>query len=235
MRVRVKYTKGDKVRFLSHLDVTRNLRMALARAGWPVAMTGGYSPKMKVSFYAPLPVGTAGEEEYMDVVLDTKGIARLVRANAKCGSRKFRDIDILAQLTKAFSRVLPEGFSVKQVYLVDDGKQNFESQITGSLYRIEVEEVTTEDLSPAIEQFLTQEQVLYELERPKQTRTTDLRQFVESIEVVPGSSPATIFMKIRHDNGRTVRPQWVLESLSEFGLDIDTREVIVDRLKVYFD
>lgn len=208
--------------------------MALARAGWPVAMTGGYSPKMKVSFYAPLPVGTAGKKNTWMWCL-TPRVLRVLSGRTLCGSRKFRDIDILAQLTKAFSRVLPEGFSVKQVYLVDDGKQNFESQITGSLYRIEVEEVTTEDLSPAIEQFLTQEQVLYELERPKQTRTTDLRKFVESIEVVPGSSPATIFMKIRHDNGRTVRPQWVLESLSEFGLDIDTREVIVDRLKVYFD
>ena len=50
LKVRVNYVKGDQVRFLSHLDLTRVMRMALRRANWPVLMTQGFSPKMKVSF-----------------------------------------------------------------------------------------------------------------------------------------------------------------------------------------
>lgn len=235
MRVRVKYKKGDTVRFLSHLDVTRNLRMALARAGWPVAMTGGYSPKMKVSFYASLPVGTAGDEEYMDVMLDKGGIADFIGAKAKGESRKSLYVDVLARLAQALSKALPKGFSVSEVCVADAGKQNFESQIVGSLYRIEIEEVTSEGISPAIEGFLAQEQVLFVLQRPKQTRIVDLREFVEDINVIPSSHPVIVFMKIKHDNGRTVRPQWVIDSLSRFGMDIDTGEIIVDRLKLYLE
>ena len=34
------------------------------------------------------------------------------------------------------------------------------------------------------------------------------------------------------DSGRTARPQWVIDSLSEFGLSADSKEVIVDRVKI---
>ncbi|MGI6621178.1 MAG: TIGR03936 family radical SAM-associated protein [Bacillota bacterium] len=241
MRVRVRYTKGDTVRFLSHLDIARNLRMALAGAKWPVAMTQGYSPKMKVSFYAPLPVGTAGDEEYMDVVLDTKGIADFIRAKAQGAlsggnaGRHVRLAHVLTPLAQALSAALPKGIALKGLYIVPDSKSSFESQIRASLYRVETEEVTAEALSSAMAEFLAQAQVLSELRRPGQTKTVDLRKFVESIDVVPNSCPATFFMKIRHENGRTVRPQWVIDSLARFGMDVDTAEVIVDRIKLYLE
>ncbi len=62
----------------------------------------------------------------------------------------------------------------------------------------------------------------------------DLRRFVEYMRIEPdidsGPNSLTLLMRIGHENGRTVRPQWVIGSLSRFGLDIDTNEVIVDRL-----
>ncbi len=234
MRVRVKYKKGDTVRFLSHLDVARNMRMALKRAKWPVAITRGYSPKMRVSFYSPLPVGTSGEEEYLDVTLDKNGITDFIQAKAKGVGHLLSNSDILAQLAGALSNALPKGFAVCELVVVHNGQKPFESQIQGSLYRTEIEEVTADTLSSSIEAFLAEKQVLFEVQRPKESRTMDLRDFVESISLIPGSSPATLFMTIRHDNGRTVRPQWVIDSLSRFGMDINTGEVIVDRLKLYF-
>ncbi len=240
MKIRVRYAKGDKVRFLSHLDLARNIRMALKRAKWPVAMTQGYSPKMKVSFYAPLPVGTSGEEEYLDVTLDRAGLEAFVQSQVAQSGRVSglsSSTEILAKLKCALSSVLPKGFSVHNVFLVPHGDEPFESQIQGSLYRvkIETEEVASQSLSSSIEAFLTQEQVLFEVQRPKKTRTMDLREFVEEICFEPGLYPFTLFMRIRHDNGRTARPQWVVESLSRFGTDIDTGEVIVNRLKLYFE
>ncbi|MGI6628797.1 MAG: TIGR03936 family radical SAM-associated protein [Bacillota bacterium] len=230
MKVRVKYAKGDRVRFLSHLDLARVMRMALKRAKWPVAMTKGYSPKMKVSFYAPLPVGTSGEEEYMDVHLDHSQIG----FQGAPASPQF-----LVQLTRALSGILPEGFSVSHVFAAPGREKPFESQILGSLYRVHIEEVNTDSVAPAIEAFLDRKQVLFDVERPTGIRTVDLRKFVCKISLKPdtgsGSDSVTLFMRIKHENGRTVRPQWVIGSLSGFGLDINTSEVIVDRLKIYFD
>lgn len=230
LKVRVKYKKGDRVRFISHLDLARVMRMSLKRAKWPVAITKGYSPKMRVSFYAPLPVGTSGEEEYMDVFLDQSGTDPLATSQTP---------GFLVQLTRALSGTLPEGFSVSQVFIAPDSEKSLESQILGSLYRVEIEEVKRGPVSSAIEAFFIEEQVLFYIERPTGTRTVDLRRFVEYMRIEPdidsGPNSLTLLMRIGHENGRTVRPQWVIGSLSRFGLDIDTNEVIVDRLKLYFE
>lgn len=233
LRIRVKYQKGDKVRFLSHLDLGRNIRLALKKAKWPFAITKGYTPRIKVSFYAPLPVGTSGKEEYMDVILDNNKIADFIQ-NQSAGvlNGAVCHYDLLHILADTLSRVLPPGFSVKQVFHIPGKDKPFESQIQYSIYQAQIQEVEKEFLSSAVERFLSQEQVLFEIRRPRSTRVLDLRNFVEDIQIASNSDVVTIFMKIKHDNGRTVRPQWILDCMARFGVDIDTDEVIVDRIKI---
>lgn len=68
-RLRVRYPKVGRLRFLSHLEVMRALERSVRRAGLPYAVTQGFNPKMKAGFGPALPVGTAGEREYYDVWL----------------------------------------------------------------------------------------------------------------------------------------------------------------------
>jgi len=68
-RLRVRYAKSDRLRWLSHLEVIHTLERSLRRAELPYAITQGFSPHMKVAFGPALPVGTAGLEEYLDVWL----------------------------------------------------------------------------------------------------------------------------------------------------------------------
>ncbi|MFH1690493.1 MAG: TIGR03960 family B12-binding radical SAM protein [Candidatus Eisenbacteria bacterium] len=66
-RWRVRYAKGDAVRFVSHLDVVRAVLRSLALSGLPVVFTQGFSPHPKLSFGPPLPVGSTGEAEFFDL------------------------------------------------------------------------------------------------------------------------------------------------------------------------
>lgn len=68
-RLRVCFTKTGRLRLLSHLELTRAYERAVRRSGLPYAVSQGFSPKMRVSFGPALPVGTAGEREYLDVFL----------------------------------------------------------------------------------------------------------------------------------------------------------------------
>ncbi len=219
MRVRVIYEKGDSVRFLSHLDVMRVLVMAMARARWPVKMSMGFSPKPKVSFCAPLPVGTGGQEEYFDVLLG-------------------EDVQI-SWLARSLSRNLPRGFGVSQVFLVPDGQEPLEERITASVYALDLKGVNRQEISRAVDAFLKDERVLFEVKRPKDTRTLDLREYVcdFSIEAEEGlrGDHLGLVMTVAHDKGRTIRPQWVLSALSRYGFDIDPHEAIIDRRKILFD
>jgi radical SAM-linked protein len=68
-RLRVTYGKTGRLRYLSHLEVTRACERAVRRAGLAYAVTQGFNPRMKVAFGPALPVGTAGLAEAYDVWL----------------------------------------------------------------------------------------------------------------------------------------------------------------------
>jgi radical SAM-linked protein len=63
------YGKTGRLRFLSHLEVTRASERSVRRAGLAYAVTQGFNPRMKVAFGPALPVGTAGLAESYDVWL----------------------------------------------------------------------------------------------------------------------------------------------------------------------
>jgi radical SAM family uncharacterized protein/radical SAM-linked protein len=68
-KYRVRYAKGDAVRFLSHLDIVRAISRALAVGAVPAAFSRGFNPHPKLSFGPPLPVGATGEAEFFDIEL----------------------------------------------------------------------------------------------------------------------------------------------------------------------
>lgn len=72
VRVRFSYAKEGIHRFLSHLDLYRQMQMALNRAGWPIAYSAGFSPKPRLELAPPLPLGVAGEHEWADVYLHSE-------------------------------------------------------------------------------------------------------------------------------------------------------------------
>jgi radical SAM-linked protein len=68
-RLRLAYGKLERLRWLSHLEVIHALERSIRRSGLAYALTRGFSPHMKAAFGPALPVGTAGENEYLDVWL----------------------------------------------------------------------------------------------------------------------------------------------------------------------
>ena len=70
-RLRIRYRKSGRLRFLSHLELIRAIERVIRRAGLDYAVTQGFNPHMKVAFGPALPVGTGGDDEYLDVWLNS--------------------------------------------------------------------------------------------------------------------------------------------------------------------
>jgi radical SAM-linked protein len=68
-RLRITFSKGDSVRYISHLDVARAWERALRRAGMPVAYSRGFHPHPKIVFAAALALGYTASAEILDVIL----------------------------------------------------------------------------------------------------------------------------------------------------------------------
>ncbi|MCY3895286.1 MAG: TIGR03936 family radical SAM-associated protein [Chloroflexi bacterium] len=65
----VRFTKTGAARFLSQHDVRRAWERVTRRAGLPLAYSRGFSPKPRLSFGPPLPVGAEGRREYVTMGL----------------------------------------------------------------------------------------------------------------------------------------------------------------------
>ena len=66
-RLRVRFTRGDEIKFISHLDIMRLWERALTRAGIRITYSEGFSPHPRLSLAAPLAVGVTGESELLDI------------------------------------------------------------------------------------------------------------------------------------------------------------------------
>ena len=71
-RFRLTFSKGSALRYIGHLDLVRAWERALRRASLPVAWTHGYTPRIRLSFAAPLALGAVGERELADVFLNER-------------------------------------------------------------------------------------------------------------------------------------------------------------------
>ena len=69
MKLRVKYSKMEGARFLSHLELMKAMERTFRRAKIPLAFSEGFNPHPKISYASALSVGTASRGEYLDIDL----------------------------------------------------------------------------------------------------------------------------------------------------------------------
>jgi len=117
-RLRVRYSKADRLRWLSHLEIIHTLERAVRRAKLPYAITQGFSPHMKVAFGPALPVGTAGLEEYLDVWLTRYTTAE----------------EALASL----AAVMPTGLTPDHAKFVSEGEKSLTATLTIARYEVDI-------------------------------------------------------------------------------------------------
>jgi hypothetical protein len=67
--VRLFYTKHSRMRFVSHLDMTRFMSRIIRRAKLPVWYTEGFNPHLYLTFALPLSLGMESEYEICDIRL----------------------------------------------------------------------------------------------------------------------------------------------------------------------
>jgi radical SAM-linked protein len=67
VKLRIRFQKLGKVRWISHRDVARCVERAVRRAQLPVAYSEGFSPRPRIAFGLALPTGAESLAEYLDI------------------------------------------------------------------------------------------------------------------------------------------------------------------------
>lgn len=165
--LRIKYKKLNNMKFLSHLELIKTMERVFRRMALPMKFSQGFSPKPKISYAAPLPVGVESDCEYLDVELIEK-------------------VDIKALLADQ-GKFLPHG-----IVFVDAkyfGKVNsLMSVVTDSAYAVKiqtVEAMTKADLQVKLDHFTALEEIVYEkLNKKKQLKVVNIKPLIQNITLL---------------------------------------------------
>lgn len=160
MLLRAAITKGEQVRYLSHLDYARSVERALRRAQLPVAYSEGFNPHVKLAFGSALSLGVTGLQEYFDVEL----VSDLAPS------------EFLAQLADS----LPEGIAVAHCVAITPSHKALMAMINYSTYSVELP--LAGDFAAvqiALENFNSAETANCIRHSPKGKREIDVKKFVQ--------------------------------------------------------
>ena len=193
MRMRLRFGKLGKVRFTSHRDTARMWERALRRASLPVAYTGGFSPRPKLSFGLALSTGHESLAEYLDV--DLVG-----------------DVDP-ATLPDRLSPALPVGIDVTAAARVEPGAASLQESVASCTYRIEARDLDPGTAERLVEAALAADQLVVTRTRKGRQVTDDLRPAVLSVSVAGPSADGTELLAELAVHPRSARPAELLDAL----------------------
>ena len=204
-KIRMKYAKTGRVRFLSHLDLMTLLHRSVMRAGIPIAFSQGFNPHPRISFGPPLSVGMESKAEYFDMETDPL-------------------VDLLA-VTKNLNNALPQGIRIEESRIIPRKAPSLAGAICRYQYESGIPESRQKDAEIRIGEFLAKTSV----EVARDGKTKDIRPSIEAI-VLDG--PETVKITLQDAENVKPRMQDVVQQLFELS-DDETAMVKIKRTAVF--
>ena len=186
-KVRIKFSKGNALIYISHLDLVRTLTRAIIRARIPVKYTEGYNPIPKMVFATPLSVGCSSECEYLDIRID----------------REISFVDIYKNL----SHELPYGMEILDVY--EPTSKFTEAQYSG--YKIEISDplLTSDCIDKLRDKFNTSELVITKRSKSGD-KQVDILPYIKSIDFGCNASTLTVDTILSVSSADYLNPEYIV-------------------------
>lgn len=194
-RLRIRFRRGEELKYLSHLDLMRLWQRALNRAGIGLAYSEGFNPHPRLSLAVPLALGVTSEAELMDIVL------------AKWSSPH--------TFTAAVAKQLPDGIEILQTYNIALTLPSLQSQVAFAEYSVEVKtDKSRGEVENTLKSLLQRESLAWQHQRDTGLRRYDLRRLIDDLWLTDlCSGCAVIGMKLRCDSSGSGRPEQVTAAL----------------------
>lgn len=154
--VRLLFSKTDRCKYISHLDINRCMSRSLTRAQIPLWYTEGFNPHPYMSFSLPLPLGVESMCESLEI-----------RITGDISNSEIKD---------KLNAVLPTGIRIVDVY--DDFRDC--SEIAFSDYVFKYDFKDNKEAEKRIKKVLSQDNIIA-LKRGKQGR----RKVLKEVDIKP--------------------------------------------------
>lgn len=208
-RLRVRFCRGEAVKFISHLDLMRLWQRAFVRADIPLTYSEGFSPHPQMSQASPLAVGVTSEAELMDVNLE-----KWVSPHS---------------FTAIVGSQLPPGIKILQVFVIAPAQPALQASVRYAEYRVSLEtQKGRTEIESAIANLLALEHLPWQHQRDTGIRSYDLRALVDDLWLIDVPEGRCVLgMRTRCGNTGSGRPEQVAAAL---GFPQHPEEILRTRL-----
>ncbi|KXG77049.1 TIGR03936 family radical SAM-associated protein [Thermotalea metallivorans] len=221
-KLRIRFTKTDFMKFISHLDLLRLMERALRRADIKLVFSQGFNPHPKIAFATAVPIGLSSEGEYMDIEIEEK-------------------VDIPSFIHRLNGQ-LPKGIRVVACKYIDHRATALMAMIDASAYiaKCVLEHPVEEgDVKKWLAQFMAQEEILLCKTTHKKNRETkkeiNIKPYIYHMDLVQ-YDPLYFILKMTLATGSkgNLKPEILIEKFRECtGAPILSDQVRVHRLDLY--
>ncbi|MBC8460503.1 MAG: DUF2344 domain-containing protein, partial [Deltaproteobacteria bacterium] len=184
-RYRLRFTKLEKGRYLSHLELVRLFIRAFRRAGIDLVYSGGYHPMPKVSFALALPVGTESLSEIMDI--------------------QARNIQNRSLAIERLNKELPSGIRI--LFMEEILIKAPSPRIEESYFHIKINGSFKKD---DLDRFLRLKTRLVIKKHRNTERSVDIRSQVKEMNLL---SKNEIELVLRHEGGPGIKPAKIIKEV----------------------
>ncbi len=194
-KLRIRFSREEEIKFISHLDIMRLWQRAFNRAGIPIAYSEGFNPHPRISLAAPLALGITSEAELMDIVITRQVSPHWFSAN--------------------MNQTLPSGIKILQTYPMPLDQPSLQSQVAYAEYRVGVEtKKGQKEVESELAKLLSLEHLPWQHQRDTGLRNYDLRALVDDLWLEEWhDGQCTIGMRLRNDSSGSGRPEQVAAAL----------------------
>lgn len=209
--VRLRFSKTDRLKYISHLDINRAMARALKRAEIPLWYTEGFNPHPYMSFSLPLSLGVESLCESVDL--------RIVG--------DITNEDIKSRLNS----VLPDGLKIVDVY--DNFRDNSEIVYSDYVYKFEFKD--NEAAYEKIKAVLESDEILA-LKKGKQGRKrvmkeTNIKSFIDKYSISIRGDIIILNIRLLAGSEKNLNPSLLFDTIIRL-IDTDFEWKSISRISL---
>ena len=209
--VRIRFSKTDRCKYISHLDINRCMSRALTRAKIPLWYTEGFNPHPYMSFSLPLSLGIESFVESMDIRI----IGNITNEEIK----------------KKMNEMLPDGIRILEVY--DDFRQDKDITYSDYVFRIQFKD--NETALQKINNVLNSDEIIAERKVKKGKRKifkeTNLKPFIHKFNSSIRGEDIILNLRLMAGIEKNLNPTLLFDTIIKL-IDMDFEWKSISRIAI---
>lgn len=204
----LKYSRDERVKYISHLDFMRLFHRAVRRSGLPFVFSQGFNPHPIMTVAQPLSVGVTSDCEYMKVGFDGE----------------FDETELLNRLNGS----LPHGYKILAARRVE-GKEIDITKLNRAVYTVEVECEGELD----IDKFLANPELKVMKKSKSGVKESDIRPYIYDLRLIKTEGNIKTYeMCLSVGSEYNLKPDSVIDAMEKYGEGFKAEFFAVHRNKM---